>query len=205
MTRQESSEESRKRFAVVYADPPWDIAQKGGRGASTKYDLMPLEEITAMAPAVRELSADNATLLLWVTSAALEAGMAVMKAWGFRFVTTAVWDKGHHLGLGNYFRGSHELLLHGVRGRAPFKFHGQKSVVSFPRTQHSEKPTEMIALIERVLDGPYLELFARARPSSLGPWAIWGNEVDSDISLLPWGYPVPSDFARQGTDGERQV
>ena len=47
-------------------------------------------------------------------------------------------------------------------------------------------------LIERVLDGPYLELFARQRPNSHADWSVWGNEIDSDI-VIP-GYPVPSDF-----------
>jgi N6-adenosine-specific RNA methylase IME4 len=155
---------------------------------------MSVEEIKAMP--VADLAADDSTLLLWTTSNALEAALATMAAWGYVYKTNLIWDKGHHLGLGNYFRGSHEILLHGVRGRVPFAFHGQKSVVQFPRTSHSTKPAEMIPLIERVLpDGPYLELFARARPNSLGDWSVWGNEIDSDISIP--GYPVPSDFDEQ--------
>lgn len=49
----------------------------------------------------------------------------------------------------------------------------------------------MIPLIERLLDGPYAELFARRRPNSRSDWSIWGNEVDSDFTLP--GFPVPSD------------
>lgn len=181
-------------FPVIYADPPWNFAQQGARGACKYYDLMSLEQIKAMP--VEKLAAENATLLLWVTNAALPAGLEVMKAWGFRYVTNAVWDK-YYMGLGNYFRGSHEILLHGVRGKAPFKFRGQRSTLLFPRQDHSRKPEEMIPLIERVLDGPYLELFARQRPNSHSGWSIWGNEVDSDITIP--GYPVPSDFAQQTT------
>lgn len=190
-----------KRYRVIYADPPWDIAQKGARGASQHYDVMSLARIKAMP--IRDLADDNSTLLLWVTNAALPAGLEVMEAWGFRYITNVVWDK-YYMGLGSYFRGSHEILLHGVRGKAPFKFHGQRSTLLFPRQDHSRKPEEMIPLIERVLDGPYLELFARQRPNSHKDWSIWGNEVDSDITIP--GYPVPSDFARQSTvNGDQEV
>lgn len=181
-----------KKFAVIYADPPWDIQQKGARGAALHYDLMTLERIKQMP--VADLAADNATLLLWTTNAALPAALEVMTAWGFEYKTNAVWDK-YFMGLGNYFRGSHEILLHGVRGKAPFKFRGQRSTLLFPRQDHSHKPEEMIPLIERVLDGPYLEIFARRRPNSLSDWSVWGAEIESDISIP--GYPVPSDFARQ--------
>jgi N6-adenosine-specific RNA methylase IME4 len=186
-----------KRMKVIYADPPWDVAQQGARGAIQKYNLMTLKQIKDMP--VAELADDNSTLLLWVTNAALPAGLEVMKAWGFRYVTNAVWDK-YYMGLGNYFRGSHEILLHGVRGRAPFKFHGQRSTLILPRTEHSSKPSEMIPLIERILDGPYLEMFARRRPNSHADWSVWGNEIDSDITIP--GYPVPSDFAHQDEPGD---
>ena len=182
-----------KKFVVIYADPPWDISQKGARGAAQHYELMTVDRIKNMP--VADLAADDSTLLLWTTSNSLREALAVMASWGFVYKTNLVWDKGHHLGLGNFFRGAHEILLHGVRGRAAFAFHSQRSVVQFPRTSHSTKPAEMIPLIERVLpDGPYLELFARQRPNSHRDWSVWGNEIESDI-VIP-GYPVPSDFTR---------
>lgn len=193
--RLEPAAKATKKFAVIYADPPWDIAQKGARGAVEHYDLMTADRIAAMP--ISDLAADNATLLLWVTNAALPAGLEVMKAWGFQYKTNAAWDK-YYMALGAYFRGSHELLLHGTRGRAPFKFHGQRSTLSFPRQDHSHKPEEMIPLIERILDGPYLELFARQRPNSHADWSVWGNQIDSNVSIP--GYPVPSDFTRDETD-----
>jgi N6-adenosine-specific RNA methylase IME4 len=191
-TLTETTEPS-KKFKVIYADPPWDIQQKGARGAVQHYDLMTLDRIKDMP--VADLADDNATLLLWVTNGALPAGLEVMKAWGFEYKTNAAWDK-YYMGLGLYFRGSHELLLHGTRGKAPFKFRGQRSTLQFPRQEHSRKPEEMIPLIERVLDGPYLELFARQRPNSHRDWSVWGNEIESDIVML--GYPVPSDFTLTG-------
>jgi N6-adenosine-specific RNA methylase IME4 len=188
-----------KKFPVIYADPPTPAAQQGARGAVNHYDLMTFEDIKAMP--IADLADDSSTLLLWSTSAALPESLDVMKAWGFRYVTNAVWDK-YYMGLGNYFRGSHEILLHGVRGKAPkFKFHGQRSTLLFPRQDHSHKPEEMIPLIERILDGPYLELFARQRPNSHADWSVWGNEIESDITIP--GYPVPSDFTHQDEDADR--
>lgn len=52
---------------------------------------------------------------------------------------------------------------------------------------HSHKPEEQFAVIERLSDGPYLELFARRHQPG---WDCWGNEIDSDI-VIP-GYPVPT-------------
>lgn len=93
---------TRKKIKVWYADPPWDIAQKGKRGAIQHYNLMTLERIKAMGPLIRELSDDNATLLLWVTNAALPAGIEVLKSWGFTYKSNAAWDK-YYMGLGSYF------------------------------------------------------------------------------------------------------
>jgi N6-adenosine-specific RNA methylase IME4 len=190
----ESTTKPAKKFAVIIADPPWDIAQKGARGAIQKYELMTAERIAAMP--VADLAAENSTLLLWTTNAAMPAALEVMRSWNFEYKTNAIWWKGY-MGLGNYFRNDHEVLLHGVRGKAPFKFHGQRSTFILPRQQHSRKPEEMIPLIERILDGPYLELFARQRPNSHEDWSVWGNEIESDISIP--GYPVPADFTRDET------
>jgi N6-adenosine-specific RNA methylase IME4 len=44
-----------------------------------------------------------------------------------------------------------------------------------PRGRHSEKPEEVYNRIERLVDGPYLELFARReRPG----WTCLGHGID---------------------------
>lgn len=43
-----------------------------------------------------------------------------------------------------------------------------------PRTKHSQKPERFYGLLERLYDGPYLELFSRTRRPG---WAAWGNQV----------------------------
>lgn len=82
-------------------------------------------------------------------------------------------------GLGQYFRGEHELLLFGVRGRGPLVRTSRKDLgTSLPaeRTKHSLKPGEAHELIEARSEGPYLEMFARNRRPG---WDSWGNEVEA--------------------------
>ena len=49
-----------------------------------------------------------------------------------------------------------------------------KQLVISPRREHSRKPDEMYTYIEQLLDGPYIELFARTTKEG---WDNWGNEV----------------------------
>ncbi|WP_067803931.1 MT-A70 family methyltransferase [Actinomadura formosensis] len=181
-----------QKFRTILADPPWDIQQKGGRGAERHYPLMGLERIKAMP--VADLAEDNAHLWLWVTNATLRHGYDVAEAWGFTVRSPLTWVK-FCLGLGNYLRNSTEHLLFATRGRAPVNFRSQPTWINAPMQDHSHKPEEQFAVIERVSPGPYLELFARRRPSSTAPWFVWGNQIDADISIP--GYPVPSDRTKK--------
>ncbi|QQQ75453.1 methyltransferase [Saccharothrix sp. 6-C] len=175
------------RFRTVLADPPWDIQQQGERGAARHYNLMSLERIKAMP--VGDLAAPDAHLWLWVTNATLRDGYDVAEAWGFTVRSPLTWIK-FRMGLGKYLRNSTEHLLFATRGRAPVNFRSQPTWINAPVQEHSRKPDEQYAVIERISHGPYLELFARRRPPSNADWSVWGNEINSDISVP--GYPVPS-------------
>lgn len=171
------------KYNTVLADPPWDINQKGKRGASNHYELMTLDRIKAMP--IKELCAENAHLYLWIPNGLLQEGLDVIKAWGFTFRSPIYWIK-PRLGLGNYIRNASEICLFATRGHAPVKFHAQPNWLFAPLQDHSHKPEEQYAIIERLSSGPYLELFARRRQPG---WDVWGNEIDADI-IIP-GYPVP--------------
>jgi N6-adenosine-specific RNA methylase IME4 len=43
------------------------------------------------------------------------------------------------------------------------------------RREHSRKPDYVHECIERLVAGPYLELFARQRRPG---WDVWGNEIE---------------------------
>lgn len=174
-----------KKFKTILADPPWDINQRGknsNRSAEHHYELMPLDRIKAMP--IADLCKENAHLYLWIPNGLLQEGLDVIKAWGFTFRSPIYWIK-PRLGLGNYIRNASETLLFATRGKAPVKFHAQPNWLFAPQQEHSHKPEEQFAIIERLSDGPYLELFARRK--RLG-WDSWGNEVSSDLEIP--GFPV---------------
>jgi N6-adenosine-specific RNA methylase IME4 len=184
-----------KRYKTILADPPWDVYQKGGvtsRGAGNHYGLMTLDEIKALP--IAELADDDSHCWLWVTNATLRHGFDVLEAWGFTPRSTLTWCKPRFT-LGNYLRNATEHLLLGTRGNAPVSFKGQATWTFAPLQDHSHKPEEQYAIIERVSKPDYLELFARRRQHG---WDAWGNEIDSDIKIA--GYPVPSDKVLKGRD-----
>jgi N6-adenosine-specific RNA methylase IME4 len=165
-------------FPTILADPPWDTLQRGSRGAHRHYPLMTTAQIAEL-PVVK-LAAHDAHLWLWVTNATLFAGQAVMQAWGFTYRSCLTWVK-PGLGLGSfYLRNNTEHLLLGTRGRAPILYRSQPTWLFAPKQEHSHKPEEQYAVIERCSPGPYLELFARRKRPG---WQVWGNEVVSDVVL----------------------
>lgn len=182
-----------EKFKTILADPPWDNQQRGAMGAGSHYDLMSLKAIKAMP--VGDLAAADAHCWLWVTNASLRDGFDVLEAWGFTPRSPLTWIK-PRIGLGNYLRNSTEHLILGTRGNAPVRFRAQPTWMFAPLQEHSHKPEEQYGVIERVSDGPYLELFARRRPPSTADWSVWGNEIDSDVVID--GYPVPSDSGDGG-------
>lgn len=166
-----------ERYRTIMADPPWDINQKGRLGAERHYPVMSVAAIKAL-PVVR-VTADNAHCWLWVTNSTIGIGHEVLHAWGFAYRSCLTWIK-PRFGLGQYLRNQTEHLLLGVRGRAAIRFRGQRSWFYAPLQEHSHKPEEVFAIVERCSPGPYLELFARRRRPG---WDAWGNEIGSTSQL----------------------
>lgn len=174
-----------KKYRTILADPPWQINQRGknsNRSAEHHYELMPLDRIKAMP--VADLSEDNAHLYLWCPNGLLPEALEVVKAWGFTFRSPIYWIK-PRLGLGNYIRNASETLLFATRGKAPVKFLAQPNWLFAPQQEHSHKPEEQFAIIERLSDGPYLEMFARRRQPG---WDAWGFEAPGGSDLIVPGY-----------------
>lgn len=163
------------KFTTVYADPPWSYSNKAARGAADNhYPTMETKDICDMP--IANLVAANAHLHLWTTNGFLRESFDVMDAWGFQFKSCLVWIK-PQLGMGNYWRVSHEFLLLGVRGSLPFSDNTCRSWLIHSRTRHSKKPFAARALIERVSPGPYLELFGREEQPRT-QWTVYGNQVE---------------------------
>jgi len=163
-------------FQCIYADPPWRYGNQGTRAATDNhYTTMTVDEICAEP--VASLAADNAHLHLWTTNGFLFDAKRVMEAWGFTYKSCLVWIK-PQMGIGNYWRVSHEFLLFGIRGRLLFGDRGQMSWVQADREKHSKKPHVFREIIERVSPGPRLELYGR---SIIPGWTVYGNQISETL------------------------
>lgn len=201
----------RDEYPVISCDPPWN--ERGGgkikRGADKHYPLMKTPDILAAmlrAPCFRP--AKDSALVMWTTMSSLPDALWLMDGIGFRYVTHGVWVKTKadlagtvlDIGIGQYFRGAHELYLVGTRGTGFAVKTDAKDIPSVilaraPREdgsrKHSRKPLAFIEMIERRFRGPYLEMFARKgdRPQ----WDYWGNEY------------LPDGDDEDGADGQPAV
>jgi len=176
-------------FATLLADPPWRFTNRTGKVAPEhrrldRYSTMSLDAIMALD--VPSVVSANAHLYLWVPNALLPDGLAVMQAWGFRYVSNIVWAKRRKdggpdgRGVGFYFRNVTELLLFGVRGslRTLPPGRSQVNMIETRKREHSRKPDEQYELIESCSPGPYLEMFARHPRAG---WVVWGDESAQEI------------------------
>jgi N6-adenosine-specific RNA methylase IME4 len=118
-------------------------------GAAFHYQTMPLADICALP--VPSISAKNSVLFLWTTTPLLDYGLAVMKAWGFKYKTTLYWVKEGRKGLGYYFNGDVEPCLVGTRGTIKAFRTNKSNVIRARPRKHSQKPEEFFQLIEPVI------------------------------------------------------
>lgn len=164
-------------FEIIYADPPWRYDNgTPGREIERHYPTMTDEEICAL----KVPAAKDAILYLWTVAPRLEAGLAVMSAWGFRYKTQAVWDK-VKVGMGFWFRGQHEILMVGTRGSVspPPQSLRIPSVIRCPRGRHSAKPDYVRDQIAAWYPSARrLEMFSRLKRPG---WEVFGNDVEHDL------------------------
>jgi N6-adenosine-specific RNA methylase IME4 len=154
------------------------------RGSATKaptvhYPTMTFKEIAALP--VGDLAAEHCALFLWTCWPMLQQSLALIERWGFVYKTAAFdWMKLQKSkpapigGMGYWTRSNTEPCLLATRGHPKSLNADVPQAVLEPRREHSRKPDCIHARIERLVAGPYLELFARqTRPG----WTSWGNEV----------------------------
>ncbi len=176
-------------YRVIYADPPWSFAtysDKGkGRSAQAHYDCLGMDDLCKIP--VREWAARNCALFLWTTDPLLPQALKLIEAWGFTYKTVGFYwaklnrsaprkrfaEKDFFTGLGFWTRANVEQCLLATRGNPKREAKDVRRLVIAPRREHSRKPEEVYGRIERLLGGPYLELFARGtRPG----WDSWGDQ-----------------------------
>jgi N6-adenosine-specific RNA methylase IME4 len=178
-------------FGAILADPPWHYetwtAAGTGRSAEQHYAVMPVDGIADLP--VASVATDNCALFCWVTWPCLKQALKLIESWGFNYKTCAFdWMKANNtqpnffqedlpaqVGLGHWTRSNTEPCLLATRGKPKRLNADVRQGIIAPRRQHSRKPDGVHERIERLVAGPYLELFARQRRPG---WECWGNETD---------------------------
>ena len=148
-----------------------------------------MQESDLLRLPISSISSDNCCLFLWIVWPSLPQALNLIEKWGFTYKTCAFsWMKAHNgqiemfrddadaqVGLGYWTRANSEVCLLGTRGKPKRLNADVRQGIIAPRREHSRKPDGIHERIERLVAGPYLELFARQqRPG----WTVWGNETD---------------------------
>src|SRR5262245_65934682 len=84
----------------------------------------------------------------------------VLDAWGFVEKTIVTWVK-DRMGTGDWLRGQTEHCILAVRGKPIVTLTNQTTVLHGPLREHSRKPDEFFALVEKLCPGTKLEMFCR--------------------------------------------
>lgn len=179
------------KFKVITLDCPWPYDRTRGQGVANKqYTLMTWDDLYALGPMIKAVAAPDCAIFLWTTAPLLMETAEMIKAWRLRYITKAFsWVKTHadggiFFGIGSYTASNTEdvwLLSNGTPHRKAKDVSQvvptliQDDAVVAPMGRHSRKPEEVQDRIERLLSGPYLEVFSRRhRPG----WTCIGNELD---------------------------
>lgn len=182
----------KKRYGIIYADPPWSYRSSGtgdkSRGTAAKhYHTMTTEDICNMP--IREICGGRAVCFLWATFPNIGEAIRVMEAWGFEYKTAAfVWVKKNprngklFWGMGSYTRANAEVCLLGIspdfKAGEKILSHKVHQIVEAPYEGHSKKPDEVRKRIVELLgDVPRIELFARQKADG---WDSWGDELEME-------------------------
>lgn len=146
------------------------------------YPTMTLDEICALP--IGELADEGAHLWLWTSNEYLEAGFAVMRAWGFKYLAPVTWLKPS--GCGAWFIHRTQTMLFGYRSPLLMRERYKPTYFEAAARAHSAKPSACYELIEAVSEPARIEIFARPWtpmfPRRDG-WDVWGNEVPQDVAL----------------------
>jgi N6-adenosine-specific RNA methylase IME4 len=174
------------KYGAIYADPPWSFrnwsAKGTGRNAVSHYDCLDFSTLASLP--VADLAADDCALFLWATDPLLPRAFDLIQAWGFEYKTvgfywvklnTAAKQSGDFFtGLGYWTRANPEQCLLATRGKPPRQAKDVRRLVVEKRREHSRKPDCVRERIEKLVAGPYLELFARETKPG---WDCMGDQV----------------------------
>jgi N6-adenosine-specific RNA methylase IME4 len=184
-------------YGTIYADPPWRYISWGPTGrdrspdgprllAAGGYKTMPWAELVALP--VARWGARDCRLFMWTTDAHLPQALELGAAWGFKYSTVAfTWAKRTKTDRCWQFAGGHatrkgtEPCLLFLRGQLNRRSASVPQLVIAPIREPYRKPDAVYGRIEALVDGPYLEMFAR----QIWPgWDVWASRSGCSMVLL---------------------
>lgn len=168
-------------FCCVVADPPWSFGDKlpgPGRGAEKHY---PVLDIAALETFTLPPISNDAWLFMWRVASQVEEAYRVVRAWGFVAKSEIVWIKRtatgkRWFGMGRSVRAEHEVAIIAKRGRPELLSRSTRSTFEAAAGRHSAKPDAFFDLVEALVPGPRVELFARRHRAG---WTCLGNELEA--------------------------
>lgn len=175
-----------RKYKTIVIDPPWEVKRgpkynSNGKSRDLAYPTMSIKEIKEL-PIKSLVDNEGCHLYLWTINKYISQSYELVKAWGFKPSTMLVWVKNPNgIGLGGTYSLSSEFCLFARRGVSKAKKRHPSNWWLWKRGRHSQKPEEFQDMVEETSHYPYLELFARRKREN---WDVWGNEVESDISLI---------------------
>jgi len=173
----------RYHYGAILIDPPWRFAtydrkEHVGRGRP-HYRSLSTQEIIRLP--LYKFAAPDCALFVWVSWPQLEDALLAIACWGFDYKTCAFcWIKSTAsgtpaMGTGYWTRANSEVCLLATCGHPRRLSRSVPQAIIEPRREHSRKPDCVRERIERLVAGPYLEVFARSRRPG---WTAWGDEID---------------------------
>jgi len=163
-------------YQVIVVDPPWPFSvrlEDPTRQGMIPYQSMTIDEIKSL----KIPAAEDSVLWLWVPNAFLHEGFHVLEAWGFTYRTTLTWAK-DFIGLGDWLGGQTEHCLLATKGNYRIFRKNQSTLLTAPKTKHSEKPDAFYRLVEELCPGTKIDMFARRKRDG---WEAWGAEIDGEM------------------------
>lgn len=174
------------KFAVIMADPPWDIHMELPYGTMADEEMKKLD-----IPSLQ----DDGYIFLWVTGRAMELGRECLKEWNYERVDELIWVKTNQLQriirtgrTGHWLNHGKEHCLVGVKGKPNPELFNKAidcDIIVAEVRATSHKPDEIYGVIERLSPGTRkVELFGR--PHNVKPnWITLGNQLDGVRLIQP--------------------
>jgi N6-adenosine-specific RNA methylase IME4 len=176
------------KYATIVIDPPW-----GGDGSGGAGQAMQPADVHGLP--VADLAAADCHLYLWVPNESLPSGIALLKKWGFRYVTCLTWIMSSREACG-LFCGFSEQVLFAIRDTQQFSRGDLGTVIYAPADPggRGSRPGRFYDVVESCSPGPYLTMFD-GRPRDR--WTPWepdggGKERGVTVPVIPPCSPLPT-------------